>query len=72
MSSSARKGASRGKRIVIRNFNVQSSLPETFEATTWSKLEAAVRAVHGRKAISYSLEELYNDVKNLCANKLGY
>ena len=34
-------------------------LPADFEATTWSKLREAVQAVHGKRPVSVSLEELY-------------
>jgi len=34
-------------------------LPADFEETTWSKLQAAVRAVHNKQPVSCSLEELY-------------
>ncbi len=34
-------------------------LPADFESTTWAKLNEAVLAVHGKKGVSLSLEELY-------------
>ena len=34
-------------------------LPSDFEAVTWLKLEDAIRAVHEKRAVSSSLEELY-------------
>lgn len=34
-------------------------LPEDFEARTWEKLRMAVQAVHAKKPVASSLEELY-------------
>lgn len=34
-------------------------LPEDFEEKTWEKLRTAVQAVHAKKPVSSSLEELY-------------
>jgi cullin-4 len=34
-------------------------LPADFEEKTWSKLKEAVKAVHEKRRIEYSLEELY-------------
>ena len=34
-------------------------LPENFEADTWAKLQAAVRAVHAKEAVAFSYEQLY-------------
>ena len=34
-------------------------LPVDFEDATWSKLREAVQAVHGKRPVSVSLEELY-------------
>lgn len=38
---------------------VKPKLPEDFEAVTWSKLQAAVQAVHTKQPVATSLEELY-------------
>lgn len=40
-------------------FTVKPKLPEDFESQTWSKLQAAVRAVHTKQHVATSLEELY-------------
>ena len=37
----------------------QPKLPANFEAETWAKLEDAVDAVHGKRTVACSLEELY-------------
>ncbi len=34
-------------------------LPDGFEAETWAKLQDAVHAVHDKRPVSCSLEELY-------------
>ena len=34
-------------------------LPDGFEAETWAKLQDAVHAVHAKRPVSCSLEELY-------------
>lgn len=34
-------------------------LPSDFEATAWGKLKEAVNAIHAKKPVSYSFEELY-------------
>jgi cullin-4 len=38
---------------------VKPKLPENFEEDTWSKLQAAVKAVHNKQPVATSLEELY-------------
>jgi hypothetical protein len=38
---------------------VKPKLPDDFEASTWSKLQAAVVAVHTKQHVATSLEELY-------------
>jgi hypothetical protein len=38
---------------------VKPKLPDDFEASTWSKLQAAVQAVHTKQHVATSLEELY-------------
>ena len=34
-------------------------LPDDFEAKTWARLQDAVQAVHQKRPVSCSLEELY-------------
>jgi cullin-4 len=34
-------------------------LPSDFEATAWAKLKEAVNAIHAKRPVSYSFEELY-------------
>ena len=41
-------------------------LPSDFEAVTWLKLEDAIRAVHEKRAVSSSLEELYRVRASQC------
>ena len=45
--------------------------PSNFEADTWSKLRAAVRAVHAKRAVGHSLEDLYRAVEDMCLQNLG-
>lgn len=40
-------------------FTEKPKLPVDFEEKTWSKLKEAVKAVHEKRRIEYSLEELY-------------
>ena len=37
----------------------------------WQKLSEAVEAVHSERPISYSLEELYQAVENMCSHKMA-
>lgn len=46
------------------------TLPQDYQDTIWQKLEEAVVAIQNSKPISYSLEELYQAVENLCSYKL--
>ena len=45
--------------------------PTNFEADTWSKLRAAVRAVHAKQSVGHSLEELYRAVEDMCLQGLA-
>lgn len=47
------------KKLVIKPFKSQPKLPENYEEITWTKLKAAVQAVHRKTAIEISKEELY-------------
>ena len=40
-------------------YSEKPQLPSDFEAVTWLKLEDAIRAVHEKRAVSSSMEELY-------------
>lgn len=47
------------------------NLPKDFEKQTLVKLEEAVCAIHNSSCISYSLEELYQAVENMCSHKMA-
>jgi cullin-4 len=61
--------SSSGKKKLVIKFTAPTAIPDTYEKDTWSKLQAAIRAVHERRPVDSNLEELYNDVKNLCSNQ---
>lgn len=46
------------------------TLPDNYQDSIWEKLEKAVVAIQVSKPISYSLEELYQAVENLCSYKM--
>lgn len=50
---------------------VKPNLPENYEAETWSKLAQVIVAVQLQRSISYSLEELYQAVENMCSHKMA-
>ena len=43
----------------VRASAEKPKLPENFEADTWAKLQAAVRAVHAKESVAFSYEQLY-------------
>lgn len=51
-------------------FAGKPNLPENYQETTWSKLKESVIAIQTSKAITYSLEELYQAVENMCNHKV--
>ena len=50
---------------------VKADLPENYGERSWEKLKQAIHAVHHQEAISYSLEELYQAVENMCSHKMA-
>jgi len=58
------------KKLVIKPLRAPS-LPADFELATWHKLQAAVRAVHEKRPVESSLEELYRAVEDLCTHKMA-
>ena len=46
-------------------------LPENFKEATWQKLREAVQAIHNKKFVIYSSEELYKAVENMCSHKMA-
>lgn len=58
------------RKLVIKNFDHNKSLPANYQDTTWEKLQKAVVAIQTSKPIEYSLEELYQAVDNMCSHKM--
>ena len=50
---------------------VKADLPENYGKEAWEKLKQAIHAVHHQEHISYSLEELYQAVENMCSHKMA-
>lgn len=73
MSSSHRVTSSQPQpqKLTIKPLKVKPKPPENFERDTWEKLRAATRAVHAKKAVGHSLEELYRAVEDLCLQNLA-
>ena len=46
-------------------------LPENYSEQAWDKLRQAIQAIHTQQPISYSLEELYQAVENMCSHKMA-
>lgn len=46
-------------------------LPSDFEATAWAKLKEAVNAIHAKRPVSYSFEELYRVSTSLHRSQSG-
>ncbi|KAF1329324.1 Cullin family protein, partial [Globisporangium splendens] len=71
--SSVKLGAGCGvkKKMTIKPFKVTPKLPDAFEDDTWNKLEAAITAVHRKQTTSFSREELYRSVEDMCTWKMA-
>ncbi|KAK9797070.1 hypothetical protein WJX73_002435 [Symbiochloris irregularis] len=63
--------AAPARKLTIKPLKSKPKLPQDFEATTWAKLQAAVQAVHEKRAVAYSLEELYRAVEDMCIHKMA-
>ncbi|CAG8461144.1 8588_t:CDS:10 [Scutellospora calospora] len=59
------------KKLVIRPLKVKPKLPDNFEEITWTKLQAAIRAIHNYQPVNDSFEELYKACENLCLHKMA-
>lgn len=68
-NNSAKPG--QAKKLVIKNFKAKPHLPENFKEATWQKLREAVQAIHNKKFVIYSSEELYKAVENMCSHKMA-
>ncbi|KAI5812658.1 Cullin family-domain-containing protein [Pyronema omphalodes] len=55
------------KRLQIRNLKKpMKNSPDGYFNTTWQKLDTALTAIFNKERITYSLEELYRGVENVC------
>lgn len=59
------------KKLVIKPLKTKPELPENFEVVTWAKLQEAITAVHCKRKVSTSLEELYMAVQDMCMHKMA-
>lgn len=57
--------------ILLFVLTVKPHLPENFKEATWEKLKEAVQAIHNKKFVIYSSEELYKAVENMCSHKMA-
>lgn len=72
LNMNRRKGSTQPvKKMVIKPFASPPKLPDNFEDTTWEKLRAATLKVQANEPVSYSQEELYRAVEDLCLHKMG-
>jgi len=70
--ASRRKGnAGPVKKMVIKPFKEKPKLPDNFYENTWQRLSLAIDAVHHQEAVSFSQEELYRSVEDLCLHKMA-
>ncbi|KAA6417758.1 MAG: ubiquitin- cullin 4 [Trebouxia sp. A1-2] len=71
-STSSKNGsAAPARKLVIKPLKSKPKLPADFESATWAKLNEAVSAVHGKKGVALSLEELYRAVEDMCLHKMA-
>ncbi|EOD38565.1 hypothetical protein EMIHUDRAFT_224320 [Emiliania huxleyi CCMP1516] len=59
------------RKLTIKPLRTAPKLPANFEQATWAKLLDAVRAVHGKRAVNHSLEELYRGVEDMCVQHMA-
>ena len=57
--------------LAFPTHSVKADLPENYGEQAWEKLKEAIHAVHHQLPISYSLEELYHAVENMCSHKMA-
>ncbi len=55
----------------LHSFAGQISLPDDFEQKAWEKLLDMVHAVHQRKPVSHSRQELFQAVEDMCMHKMA-
>jgi len=72
LNMNRRKGNTQAvKKMIIKPFAMAPKLPDNFEDGTWEKLKAATLKVQANEPVSYSQEELYRAVEDLCLHKMG-
>ncbi|GFR43674.1 hypothetical protein Agub_g4782, partial [Astrephomene gubernaculifera] len=64
-------GSQQTKKLVIKPLKVKPELPANFEEATWSKLRDCIDAVHCKRPVACSLEELYTAVQDMCMHKMA-
>ncbi|XP_077746588.1 cullin-4B-like isoform X4 [Canis aureus] len=69
--ASVKLGTGSVKKLVIRNFKDKPLILENYTEEAWQKLKEAVQAIQNNTCVQYSLEELYQSVKNLCSYNLS-
>ena len=69
VARSQRAASTRSYAILDSCAAAKPELPENFEEVTWAKLQDAVQAVHNKRPVSCSLEELYS-VREACTARL--
>ncbi len=65
------EGRNPKKKMIIKPFKLQPKLPENFEEKTWRNLKEAIVAVQSNQGISFSREELYRSVEDMCTWKMS-
>lgn len=55
------------KKLTVKNFRTQPKTdPKQYLNQTWAKLDEALDIVFANEKLTFSLEELYRGVENLC------
>ena len=47
------------------------TLPENFEQDTWNMLQKSIHSIYSNSSVTYSLEELYRGVEDLCQHQMA-
>eukprot|EP01080_Neovahlkampfia_damariscottae_P011659 gene11659-4896_t len=57
------------KKLTISGLKVKPKIPETFEEDSWNKLKQSINAIFKKETVSFSQEELYKSVQDLCIHQ---
>lgn len=71
LAAKAKPAPGLAKKLVIKPLKSKPELPDNFEQLKWVQLQDAINAVHQKRAVSTSLEELYNAVQDMCMHKMA-